>query len=145
MIVEYDTEKYRFREAVADALQCRPEQLSTLHTWARDPLRMWQRSRAEAPGISFGILLERFVAEVVSPNMGEPVAYQKRPTFRAIVPSDEAAGIPHCDAEYHHPPAEVNWWIPVTRVWGTNTLHTEGYPGCGDLQPVELEYGQALR
>ena len=54
-------------------------------------------------------------------------------------------GYRHCDADYHHPPAEVNWWLPVTRVSGTCSLHTESRPGRGDFAPVSLEYGEVLR
>ena len=103
------------------------------------------------------------------------VAYQKDPTFRVVLPSGQQQGtlilfnnifhiLPssqtvkvwildliitpgyrHCDADYHHPPAEVNWWLPVTRVSGTCSLHTESRPGRGDFAPVSLEYGEVLR
>lgn len=74
-----------------------------------------------------------------------PVAYQKDPTFRVVLPSGQQLGYRHCDADYHHPPAEINWWIPLTSVSDSNTLHTESLPGRGDFAPVNLEYGQALR
>ena len=67
----------------------------------------------------------------------------------------------HCDADYHHPPAEVgviiktsnngqwsslqyqvNWWFPFTRVSGSNSLFIESRPGAGDFEPVTLDYGQ---
>lgn len=54
-------------------------------------------------------------------------------------------GVPHTDAEYHHQPAEVNFWIPLTKVHGTNTLHVESAPGAGDFSPIELRYGQGER
>merc|ERR1711988_613012 len=78
-------------------------------------------------------------------SLEAPVAYQRDPTFRVQVPSDEPTGHLHTDADYHHPPAEVNWWVPLTRVWGTNTLYVESEPGRGDFAPAELEYGQVLR
>ena len=74
-----------------------------------------------------------------------PVAYQKDPTFRVVLPSGQQLGYRHCDADHHHPPAEINWWIPLTSVSDSNTLHTESLPGRGDFAPVNLEYGQALR
>merc|ERR1712098_31758 len=66
------------------------------------------------------------------------VAYQKDPTFRVVLPSGQQLGYRHCDADYHHPPAEINWWIPMTTVSDTNTLHTESLPGIGDFSPVNL-------
>ena len=62
-----------------------------------------------------------------------------------VLPSGQEYGYRHCDADYHHPPAEVNWWLPLTTVFGSNTLHTESEPGKGDFSPVELGYGQVLR
>ena len=62
-----------------------------------------------------------------------------------VLPSGEQLGYRHCDADYHHPPAEVNWWIPLTSVHSSNSLLTESSPGKGDFRSVEMEYGQALR
>ena len=73
------------------------------------------------------------------------MAYQKDPTFRVVLPSGEQLGYRHCDADYHHPPAEINWWIPLTSVHSSNSLYTESAPGRGDFRPVAMEYGQALR
>ena len=39
----------------------------------------------------------------------------------------------------------MNWWLPLTRVFGTCSLHTESRPGRGDFAPVSLEYGEVLR
>jgi hypothetical protein len=160
-IVSYDTGRYPFRELIAECLGVTTKELSALH---RDPRaeetkgrrgkmpffqRAWQLSRGSEPRAKFEALLHKFIAEVAAPNMGagvgtKGVAYQRRATFR-VIPPGPAMGVPHVDAEYHHPPSEVNWWIPVTKVWGTNTLHVESAPGRGDFAPVELEYGQALR
>ena len=45
-------------------------------------------------------------------------------------------------ALYHrytgHEPAEVNFWVPVVDVYGSNTLHTESQPGKGDYRPMRL-------
>jgi hypothetical protein len=41
--------------------------------------------------------------------------------------------------------AEVNFWVPLTRVFGTNTLFVESAPGRGDFRPVELGYGACFR
>ena len=51
------------------------------------------------------------------------------------------AGHAHIDADYHHQPAEVNFWIPLTEVFGTNTLFVESAPGEGDYHPIELKWG----
>ena len=77
--------------------------------------------------------------------IGGKLAYQREPTLRVVLPTGEQLGYRHCDADYHHPPAEVNWWIPLTPVHHSNSLVTESLPGRGDFAPVEMKYGQALR
>lgn len=50
----------------------------------------------------------------------------------------------HTDEEYGQRPNTVNLWIPVTSVYGSNSMYVESSPGRSDFKPVELEYGQAL-
>ena len=85
--------------------------------------------------------------------------------MRVVMPEGPNTTNLHCDADYHHPPAEVftiktktnvrkkcqqllqyqvNWWFPFTRVSGSNSLFIESRPGAGDFEPVTLEYGQVL-
>ena len=35
--------------------------------------------------------------------------------------------------------AEINYWIPLTNVYGGNTLWLESRPGKGDFAPVILQ------
>jgi hypothetical protein len=51
----------------------------------------------------------------------------------------------HNDMEYHHQPSELNFWMPLTKVWDTNSLWVESHPGLGDMHPLNLEYGQFCR
>eukprot|EP00092_Neocalanus_flemingeri_P006682 GFUD01007217.1.p1 GENE.GFUD01007217.1~~GFUD01007217.1.p1 ORF type:complete len:301 (+),score=87.52 GFUD01007217.1:116-1018(+) len=121
-------------------------------------LRLWTSSSQTPARQRFNKILHQFVDQFVSVHMGgtgsvhmggtgrqAAVAYQREPTFRTVLPSGQEYGYRHCDADYHHPPAEVNWWLPVTQVFGSNTLHTESEPGRGDFSPVQLKYGQVLR
>jgi hypothetical protein len=89
-----------------------------------------------------------FVRDVVAPLVGaapSDVGFQRAPTFRLSFPSVDPMGHPHCDAEYHHQPGELNVWLPLTAVWGSNTLFTESRPGQGDFHPIELGYGRGVR
>jgi len=170
-IIDFDTELYPFREAIADILNTDPDDLATIHETVdgklaleeelagsnkrkrgKQPhfLRVWTSSGQSEARIRFNRILHQFVDQFVSLHMGEEgaraaVGYQREPTFRVVLPSGEEYGYRHCDADYHHPPAEVNWWLPLTSVFGTNTLHTESEPGKGDFSPVEIGYGQVLR
>ena len=117
-------------------------------------IRRWTRAGQTGGRDRFDEILETFMREFVAQRMagGEdtsaetvPIAYQREPTFRVVLPSGQQLGYPHCDADYHHPPAEINWWLPLTAVSDSNSLHTESLPGAGDFAPVSLRYGQVLR
>jgi len=89
-----------------------------------------------------------FVRDVIAPLVGaapDEVGFQRSPTFRLSFPSADPMGHPHCDAEYHHQPGELNFWLPLTAVWGSNSLFTESSPGQGDFHPLELGYGRGVR
>jgi len=95
----------------------------------------------------FESLLLRFARDFCAPRMGdEPCLFQREPTLRVVFPSPFATGRPHSDSEYHHQPAEINWWLPLSdEVFGGNTLHVESKPGLGDFHPLNLKYGQVCR
>ncbi|GAA0707426.1 hypothetical protein GCM10009105_06220 [Dokdonella soli] len=38
----------------------------------------------------------------------------------------------------------VNIWLPVTKVYGSNSMYVESAPGLSDFKPVELEYDEAF-
>merc|ERR1711981_506931 len=59
------------------------------------------------------------------------------------MPSPVPSCTPHRDSDYaaHHG-AEINFWIPLTRVWGSNSLFVESRPGKEDFHPLELGPGE---
>jgi len=167
-VYSYDTKAFPFRELLAEVLGTEGE-FGLLHNteMGRAALekgtqkrrkdrfvKTWRSSKGQGldERKEFNKTLHDFVDTFISPRMSSqetnrkaPVAYQKEPTLRVVLPSDQPSTPLHCDADYHHPPAEVNWWLPLTSVAGTNSLHIESKPGDGDFQPVVLEYGQVLR
>jgi perosamine synthetase len=53
---------------------------------------------------------------------------------------------PHFDADEigKHPIGEKNFIIPITKMYGSNTIYIESEPGKKDYQPLEAEYGDLL-
>ena len=89
-----------------------------------------------------------FVQQVIVPLIGDEcgVVFQDPPTFRVQLPSASPIGKVHTDSDYDcHVDTEINIWVPVVDVWGTNTLYTESAPGLKDFHPLEASYGQAFR
>ncbi len=89
-------------------------------------------------------LYRRFVKEVIHPLYGEPIVYQARPTFRVHLVGNMAVSEFHKDGDYNHLPAELNFWVPLTRVFDTNAVWIESEVGAADFKPHELNYGQML-
>ena len=108
---------------------------------------------------------EQFVREVAAPlvaidhhdqhcglplaHPGEastPACYQRDPNFRAhLAGTGHHLTQRHKDAQYHHQPLELNFWIPLTRAHASNTLFVESAPGAGDFYPFELGPGEGVR
>jgi ectoine hydroxylase-related dioxygenase (phytanoyl-CoA dioxygenase family) len=72
----------------------------------------------------------------------EDIIYQKWPTFRVHLPNNLAVGAWHTDAEFNHPEGEINFILPITRMFESNTVITESEPGLRDFKQVELEPGE---
>ena len=89
-----------------------------------------------------------FVRSVVLPHINDPqgIVFQRRPTFRChVAHGGEATGKVHNDSQYGHSRKELNFWLPLTRTAGTNSLFCESSPGAKDYAPFELHYGQCQR
>lgn len=90
-------------------------------------------------------LYQRFVRAVAGPVIGEPFCFQRVPTFRVHLPGNVAVGEWHTDADYSHPEGEVNFWVPLTKAWDTNTVWIELDLGEGNHAPAPpLSPGQFL-
>lgn len=94
---------------------------------------------------------ENFVREVVLPLVPDALegglAFQREPNIRVHLPE---TGHPlvqrHRDADYHHQPNALNFWVPCTPCFGANTLWIESDEGAEDFHPLECAApGQVVR
>ena len=170
-VYTYDTKEFPFKEWVARLLETEEEELGQVHTTPtgrQELVRGEEGRRYRNPWLwgsaqpstrndirkGFNAVLRRFVEHFIAPRMAErdgevaPVAYQRDVVLRVVLPDGKQHRSTelHCDGDFHHPPSEVNWWVPMTQTSAaTNTMYLESRPGRGDFQPVELQYGQVLR
>jgi hypothetical protein len=87
----------------------------------------------------------RFVAEFVPTVLGTTeFCFQKVPTFRIHLLGNVAVGEFHRDGDYNHASGEVNFWLPLTKCWESNSLWIERQRGHGDYAPVQAEPGEVL-
>ena len=94
----------------------------------------------------FLAVYHRFVAEWIVPQLGQgALLYQRKPILRVVLPGSVPPTALHCDADYWHDANELNFWVPLTRVAGANSLWSETEPGKGDFAPFVAAPGQLLR
>jgi len=71
---------------------------------------------------------------------------QYPPTLRIHMPGKAPSIKMHVDTDYaNHQECECNFWVPLTKVFGNNTLWAESEAMKGDFRPFEMEPGQLLR
>eukprot|EP00004_Rigifila_ramosa_P008086 TRINITY_DN19255_c0_g1_i1.p1 TRINITY_DN19255_c0_g1~~TRINITY_DN19255_c0_g1_i1.p1 ORF type:complete len:300 (-),score=44.81 TRINITY_DN19255_c0_g1_i1:66-965(-) len=158
----FDTRKYRFYEMVCAMLEV--SSLEDIHlqelgqnvrhaeeilgralTSGRTTIsRKWKSSPLQG---DFQKLYRKFVQEIVAPMIGDTkLVYQTTPTFRCQLPrADKNLGPMHRDGDYYHQPNEINIWLPLVPVDGSNSLWAESRPQQGDFHPFVLQYGEAAR
>mmetsp|Transcript_34411 Transcript_34411/g.80578 ORF Transcript_34411/g.80578 Transcript_34411/m.80578 type:complete len:281 (+) Transcript_34411:10-852(+) len=116
-------------------------------------IQQWKRRSPDARALLISVYVS-FLRSVILPHMcavcgEEAVAagllFQREPGFRCHVPGQERSGRLHCDGEYGHQRNECNFWLPLTRAFGSNTLWCESTPGAKDFAPFELDYGELQR
>lgn len=126
----------------------------------------------EARVVGLQRIVDEFMLSIVAPHFGKLLGWQAIPTIRfhfavqapelesetreiaELEPSEFLAkyyfdryrvGMFHRDREYGLPSDSINLWIPVTNVWGANSLWIGGTKLLGrDALPVTARYSQAL-
>lgn len=159
VIINYSVEEFPFHQHVAEHFSV--DNLAYLHCWVDDYERF---SHAEAGqdqktpwhehfykiGTRFHDLYRRFLEQVCDPktgiiNAGEHVLFQKVPTFRVQRPGDRAVGgRMHRDGDYGHLDGEINILLPLTPMFGTNSLFIESKSDLGDFSLINLNPGQCF-
>jgi len=74
---------------------------------------------------TFLTIYHRFMDEVVAPLVGEPIYFQKTPTVRFQFPNQKGYNWVerlHTDIMLGHPSEGYNIWVPLTTVFGTNSM-----------------------
>ncbi|GMI49826.1 hypothetical protein ScalyP_jg665 [Parmales sp. scaly parma] len=98
---------------------------------------------------SFILAYKELVEQIVAPLCcGDEtgIVYQCPPTLRVQMPSHAPTIGMHKDSDFAaHESSEINFWIPLTSVWGDNTLQLESSPNKSDFHPMELQPGEGLR
>ena len=116
-------------------------------TYYKQPKKMFKLMRATDVYKHYIQCYRTFVREIILPQFqGEAIWYQCPATLRIHPPGLSPTIGLHKDSDYsRHEAYEINYWIPLTKVFGNNTLWVESLPGKSDFAPVELEAGKGFR
>lgn len=158
-IFDYDRKKYNFAEIIAnylavDDLSHLQASLSNERTEANSLYKNMEQSSVyqqlyaqlnSAEGKQFYDTYERFVREIIRPQYDEPILYQKKPTHRVLFWDTPGVSRFHRDRDYGHNIAEINYFVPQTKAFETNTVWIESEEGAKDFNPMEMEVGQFAR
>lgn len=91
-------------------------------------------------------LYEKLIHEEVTKLIEERFIYQTTPTLRIHLVNNWATPEFHCDSQegYNHPDGEINFIIPLTNCYDTNTVWAESEPMKGDYAPLIMSYGDLI-
>jgi hypothetical protein len=146
----YNTDSYPFLEALT--LIFGIKDLSSAHTYSEfellrrenDQKTIFHRKYYD----NFELIkpiYEDFIRFEIVPIFGQALVYQKIPTFRIQIPNNVGVGEWHKDKQYNHNQAEINFFLPFTRAWDTNTIWAESEEDKGDFTPIVCDYGEFVQ
>lgn len=157
--IYYDTDTYNFKNLVKSFLDV--SSLSNIHIEKNfnynqkferknDQSTHYHKSFYKlARSKEFISVYEEFILNVVKPQFGEEVVFQKIPTFRLHFPGNIAVGEFHRDRNYRdekwaNEVKEINFFLPLTRAYNTNSIWVESEEGKEDFSPFEAKYGEVI-
>lgn len=151
-IYNYQAKKYNFTSLIENLFEC--DDLSKLHEKIPEDKKYNELfkvgydsstifheifyKKLNSTWVEFSDMYYDFIKltkNIAFPNTDE-VLYQKFPTFRVHLPDNLAVGDFHSDSEYNHPKGEINFVVPLTYMFGTNTIWCESQVGMGDFHPI---------
>ena len=98
---------------------------------------------------SFDFYYMTFLEDKIKPRFGEEIVYQKIPTFRVHLPGNVSVGEFHKDKHYRNEDwaekvKELNYFVPLTKAYGTNTIWAETEEDLGDFREIRADHGECV-
>lgn len=109
--------------------------------------RMYYRvAQLKNDAASLSPLLQQVRDELVTPIVGKVSKFQIPPSIRCHLSGGGTASAFHKDGDpkYGVSANALNLWIPLTHVWGNNSLHIERDLGTNSFREVKLTPGEVL-
>lgn len=147
--INYDTNYYNFREIVTNLLGLNDlEKMHNVENYdlfkkGTDQSTKWHKLFYNNLD-KITPLYEEFIYDVIKPIFGEEIVYQKIPTFRTQLVNNLGVFEFHKDKTYNHNEDEINFYLPFTDAYETNTIWVESEEDKGDYKPMNTLYGQVV-
>lgn len=150
-ITNFDTKKFDFRSIIIkhlcieniEELHKNIDNISLLNDYKTDQnTHLYKELYTIFDKTDFLIYYTTLVHDLVFD--GNPLVYQKKPTFRIHLPDNLAVADWHKDDKYGHQDGEINYWLPFTDTFDTNTIWIESGVDTNNYQPYSLKYGEIL-
>ena len=98
---------------------------------------------------SFNDVYLKFLNDKIKPRFNEEIVYQNIPTFRVHLPGNISVGEFHKDKHYRdekwaNQVRELNYFLPLTKAYGTNTVWAETEEDLGDYREIRADYGECV-
>ena len=153
---KFDTSRYPLLQTFCSVLGLKDVSLDSLHRRfhgdqgskkdRREKTTLLEGLRDPDKRASFLEAFESLVLHQIIPWIAEimrcdRVVFQSFPCVRVHRPHEFSIG-PHCDAQYQLPEGNLNVYLPLTKIWHTNSLYLETEPGLEDFHPLMLDYGE---
>ena len=148
--INYQISKYNFREIIEEILN--KKDLEHIHQYCSyelykkgtDQHTEWHKLFYKQKE-KFLDSYERLIYDIIKPSFSENVVYQKIPTFRIQLVNNLGVFEFHKDKSYQHNCHEVNFFLPITNAYNTNTIWVESEEDKGDYSPMNTKYGQIVK
>jgi hypothetical protein len=146
-VFDFDTSLYRFSEWAINVLHV--DDIADLHRRADlssipvyDAMDICREQLLEGFAECRPILVQ-FYKEQLLENLGiADEAFQCPPTFRVHLPKCPTVSAFHRDMDYGMQTDHLCLWVPLSRVWDSNSLWVEF--GEDNPRPINLVYGQYI-
>jgi hypothetical protein len=148
--IKYDTNEFPFREVIQQILGVKDlekiHELEKIDLLVRenDQYTKWHKLYYENFQKEFYPLYLKFIHHLANSFNYDELIYQKIPTFRVHLVNNLGVGEWHKDRNYNHGVSEVNFWLPFTDTYDTNTIWCESKEDKGDYSPYSVKYGEIL-
>ena len=160
--IKYDIKKYTFRNIVSNWFSTITDdnidlsKLHEVHEYSHferenDQSTLWHKTfyKFIRSDKSFDETYINFLKDMIKPRFDEEIVYQKIPTLRVHLPGNVSVGEYHKDKYYRdvawaEKVNELNYFIPLTEAYGTNTIWAETEEDKGDYTPFNSDYGDCI-